>query len=203
MKKTKIINKVISEEVNKKILEVGTITASNWDGVCISYEFNYIKQEIIFVCNDNKYGEEFYLSITFEDLEKEYNIEIVECSTENINLTDLTHGKIFETVIDTIAQKGCIPVNINYCLISEESFVNAKLNSSYFDNEYRDLMFKLNYGSSEGIYLDVYILDSKLRKLATIKSLSETKLGLEQMGLFQVDIIVGYNEMLKQIRRGL
>lgn len=200
MTKIKIINKVISEEVNQKILEIGTITASNWGGVCISYEFDYKKQEIFFLCNEH--GEEFYTSISFEELKNDYNIEVVENSSEKIDLKVLSHKNIFETVIDTINQECKMPDDIDYCLVSDEYFINTKMKTSYFNEEYRDLIFKLNYGSNEGIYLDVYVYDIyKLRKLATIKSLNETNDGIYKMAQLQADIIIGYNKILKEIRR--
>lgn len=75
----RIINNIISEEISQKILEIGSIIASTWGGFCISYEIDYEKQEIFFTCYEH--GEEFYTSISFEDLKKEYDIEFVKSST--------------------------------------------------------------------------------------------------------------------------
>lgn len=113
----------------------------------------------------------------------------------------ITHKNIFEAVINSLTQEGLIPINVDYASVNDDSFSNTELKQSYFDDEYDDLMFKLNYGGSEGIYLDIYVHDTKIRKIAVIKSLSETKEGFYEMAQLEANIIFKHNENIRQIRK--
>lgn len=112
----------------------------------------------------------------------------------------ITHKNIFETIFNSLTKEGLFPTDIDYASVNDDNYLNDELKQSYFDDEYESLMFKLNYGCSEGVYLDVYICDTKIRRVAVIKSLSESKEGFYEMAQLEANIILKHNQLLKQIR---
>ncbi|MBO5388943.1 MAG: hypothetical protein J6A59_12610 [Lachnospiraceae bacterium] len=58
----------------KTLLEIGNDLASLWGGYCKGAEINTDENRVEFLCSEH--GEEFLTSLTFDEIEEEYDIKI-------------------------------------------------------------------------------------------------------------------------------
>lgn len=101
----------------------------------------------------------------------------------------MTTDVLFNEVIDTLIKEGKLQ-NIDYAL--------PYRGHEIYDIEY-DIYGYLNYGGSEGIYLDLYIdgsfsedVDEKNQRLSlgTIKTLDDSDRSLREMALLMADFMI-------------
>lgn len=58
----------------EKLLKIGGEEASLWGGYCKKAEINMDERKVDFLCNEH--GEDFYTSLTFEEIKEKYGLVI-------------------------------------------------------------------------------------------------------------------------------
>lgn len=107
----------------------------------------------------------------------------------------MTTTDLFNAVCDVLKEKDLMPTLLDYAL--------ADSNPSPITNYEFELKNNLDYGGSEGIYLDLWIVDYKdgrtrLRELGTFKTLNDNADAMRIMGKLLADFIVEEHSYVTQ-----
>ncbi len=99
-----------------------------------------------------------------------------------------TNNEVFDIIINTLKEKDTFPKNIDYALSAGRR--DCKEIRTYEFN----IRNSLNFGGSEGIYLDIWLEyyekdETKKIELGTIKTLETTREAMRYMGTLLADFV--------------
>ena len=105
----------------------------------------------------------------------------------NIRKKPMTTGELFEKICEILKEKGLMPDILDYGLATDEQIPIRTYQFSLRNN--------LDYGGSEGIYLDLWIDyfekdERHRRELGTFKTLKEDREAMHIMASLLADFIV-------------
>ena len=81
-----------------------------------------------------------------------------------------------QEIAKNVIQEAKLPEILDYC--NPDSYISAEIHSTDVQ-----MLGYLNYGESEGIYLDVFLKEGKnLTHIITAKTLSESEIAMNKMG---------------------
>lgn len=114
----------------------------------------------------------------------------------------LTNQDLFHWVHNKLKEENLLPNHLDYG--------SAYFMPHYFYNDHIRILFDLNYGGSEGIYLKLYAcgnfgkgMESQQVCLGTFKTLSTDDNSMRQMGILAADFILHTQEFLEQFEEQL
>lgn len=98
----------------------------------------------------------------------------------------MTTEELFNKICDVLKEKGMFPDILDYALPGDRPFPVTNRNFSIRNN--------LDYGASEGIYLDLWLMEiregkERLRDFGTIKTLKEDRDAMRTMGVLLADFM--------------
>ena len=104
-----------------------------------------------------------------------------------------TNNEVFDIIINTLKEKDMFPKNIDYALSAGRR--DCKEIRTYEFN----IRNSLNFGGSEGIYLDIWLEyyekdETKKIDLGTIKTLETTREAMRYMGTLLADFVYEISE---------
>ena len=118
----------------------------------------------------------------------------------------ISYEDIMNEVVSSLEKEGLLPKHLDYiCVEKHDDFVKSKItNIDYSDR--LDLKFRLDYGSSEGIYLNVeaydfrYPYSDKWVNVLTIKTLNTDDSSMCDMANIIGNIVIKYRQFISENR---
>ena len=109
--------------------------------------------------------------------------------------TPYTNKELFDAVNEILKEKSLLPDILDYGL---SSYTKESVDSYAFSPA-----FKLDYGDSEGIYLDVAIVGSfnntqKTISLGTYKTLSDGDDAMHAMAALEADFLIALHKLVNE-----
>lgn len=111
--------------------------------------------------------------------------------------TKWTTGELFDEVVKDLKKQGLYPESLL-------DYHSSKYETKCIETEEVSPMFKLNYGGSEGIYLDVYLQgrvsideeDEKITGMGIFKTLRTDDEAMHQMAKLEADFILSLSKYM-------
>ena len=97
-----------------------------------------------------------------------------------------------QEIAKTIIKEATLPDIIDYC--NPDSFISAEIHSADVQ-----MLGYLNYGESEGIYLDVFLKEGKtFTHIITAKTLCDNKVAMIEMGRLHGELTYHFSKFVSK-----